>query len=368
MSAPARNPDVVFAFRGGRSQTIAAVAAGAMPDEFLYGFGAVREHFPGSTFIEPSARRTLLQHALRPLEKLSIRLGFPIFAATTLENLRTLRAARMLVATTDGTALPLLLLKKFGLLRTPVMFITQGLHSIGESTRTLPWSRALQRGLGACIAQAAAIITFGEGDTAALRQAFAFCALPEIATIQFGIDSAYWQPASAPVEDYVLSVGSDQLRDYPTLLAAIDSRPLRLVTRLPLPAEAQRPNIVVQSKLEWAELRSLYQRARFVVTPVKDQPRDSGHSATLQAMACGKAVIISDTAGLWDRAHMRHGEHCHLVRPGDPPALREAIAFLTANPLEAERLGRNARRLVEERYTSAAFGAQLCALIERHLL
>jgi glycosyltransferase involved in cell wall biosynthesis len=40
-------------------------------------------------------------------------------------------------------------------------------------------------------------------------------------------------------------------------------------------------------------------------------------------MACGKAVILSDTAGLWDREQMRHGEICYLVRPGDPAAMRD---------------------------------------------
>lgn len=358
---------VIFAYRGGRAATLQPIAERAMPDEFLYGFPQIRDRFAASSFIEPIGAGGLLSVILRPLEILTARLGFAVFARNALENLGTLRNARMIVATTDGTAMPLLLLKMCGLLRTPVVLITQGLHSIGEATRDLPWSRALQRILGACLAQAAAIVTFGDGDTIALRRAFDFCTLPEIATIQFGIDSNFWQTAPGPTDDYVLSVGSDHLRDYATLIAAIDSTPLRLVTRLPLPAGAQRPGIVVQSKLEWPELRALYQRARFVVTPVKDQPRDSGHSATLQAMACGKAVILSDTAGLWDRTHMRHGETCHLVRPGDPAAMREAIAFLTANPQEAERIGRNARRLVEERYTSTAFGTALCALVERHL-
>ena len=358
-------PEVVFAFRGGRGEMLPAIATGATPDEFLYGFGEVQRRFPSAVFIEPAAKRTVLQRVLAPFELLTVRLGFPLFVATALGNLRLLRGASALVGTTDGTGIPLLLLRRLGLHHTPVILITQGLHSIEEDTRTLPWSRALKRFLGGCLAQAAAIVTFGDGDTLALRRAFSFCSLPEISQIQFGIDTAFWHPASTALGDYVLSVGSDHLRDYPTLLAAIDSTPLRIVTRLPLPADLLGSNVTVQSKLAWPELRALYQQARFVVTPVKDQPRDSGHSATLQAMACGKAVILSDTAGLWDREHLRHGETCWLVRPGDPAAMRAAISFLYAHPDEAARIGHNARRFVEEHSTSAAFGTQLCSLIER---
>jgi glycosyltransferase involved in cell wall biosynthesis len=340
------------------------IAAGHIPDEFLYGFREVQRRFPSATLIEPTAQRTLLQRVLAPFERLTPRLGFPLYVSTALENLRLIRSARALVGTTDGTGIPLLLLRRLGLHGTPVILITQGLHSIGEDTRTLPWSRPLVRFLGGCLARAAAIVTFGDGDTSALRRTFDFVRLPEVAQIQFGIDADFWHPASAPVGDYALSVGSDHLRDYPTLLAAIDAIPLRIVTRLPLPPELLRASVTVQSKLEWSELRALYQQARFVVTPVKDQPRDSGHSATLQAMACGKAVILSDTQGLWDREHMRHRETCWLVPPGDPAAMRAAITHFHSHPDEAARIGQNARQLVEKRYTSQSFGTSLTALIE----
>jgi glycosyltransferase involved in cell wall biosynthesis len=76
-------------------------------------------------------------------------------------------------------------------------------------------------------------------------------------------------------------------------------------------------------------------------------------------MACGAAVILSDTRGLWEREHMIHMENCYLVKPGDVPALRAAMRFLWDNPGEAERIGANARRTVEARYNTAAFAAML---------
>jgi glycosyltransferase involved in cell wall biosynthesis len=96
-----------------------------------------------------------------------------------------------------------------------------------------------------------------------------------------------------------------------------------------------------------------------VVIPVRDQPRDSGHSATVQAMACGKAVILSDTAGLWDRQLLRDGETCLLVPPENPAALREAMLRLWNDPTEAARIGLAARELVEKHWTARQFGEHL---------
>lgn len=347
---------MIFSYRGGRADLLREIAAGTAPDEFLYGMAQVGR----AGFIESSAESNWLSCLLRPLELLTARMGFPVFLGTPLRNLRTLRSCRLVVATTDSIGIPLLILKGLGALAAQVIVISQGLHSIER--------RALKKALGVCLAKASAIVVLGDGDALALREAFATSALPELVTIQFGIDHAFWRPGEgSQIEGFVLSVGSDRLRDYPTLLEAIGDTSLKLVTRTKLPEHLLRPNISIQSELSWPELRSLYRRSNFVVTPVKGQKRDSGHSATLQAMACAKAVILSDTAGLWDRSNMKHGETCYLVEPGCVTAMRDAIEWFWANPEEAARIGRNARKLVESTYNSAAFGSRLSALIETRI-
>jgi glycosyltransferase involved in cell wall biosynthesis len=370
--ADCSHAEVVFVYRGERRQLIPLIAQGVAPDEFLYGFPQVREKFPSSDFFESDYSGMALRRLLGPFEMLTARLGFGVFVSTIFLNWRTVKRARAIVATSDSTGMPLLILKRLGLLRAKVVMISQGLHSIEADIGHLPWAGWIADASGKCLERAAAIICLGDGDSVAIQRSFSHYRLPEVVTIQFGIDHAFWHPSeileqTSANEGFVLSVGSDRMRDYATLTSAIDSIPLRLVTRLGLPAEAERSNIQVLSRLEWPELRRLYQQARFVVTPVKDQPRDSGHSATLQAMACGKAVILSDTTGLWDRENMRHGETCYLVEPGNPTAMRAAIQHLWSNPLEAARIGANARRLVIEKYSSRGFGYRLADVVQRSL-
>ena len=83
-------------------------------------------------------------------------------------------------------------------------------------------------------------------------------------------------------------------------------------------------------------------------------------------MACGKAVVLSDTAGLWDRGLMRHGENCILVEPGDPGSLERAIAGLLAEPDRARALGRAARNTIETSLDVATMSEAMRRILLEH--
>jgi len=62
----------------------------------------------------------------------------------------------------------------------------------------------------------------------------------------------------------------------------------------------------------------------------------------------GKALIVTRTRAHQDGDIVREGETGLLVPPGDVVALRQAIIRLHRDPAEAQRMGANARRVVEE--------------------
>jgi glycosyltransferase involved in cell wall biosynthesis len=357
------NTRVLMLFRGGRDELMSQIERGDAPDEFLYGLPQVAARFGSVQIIEPGMDRNWIDRVVRPFEMLTVQMGFGLFVATPLNRLRALQQARVILATTDSTAMPVLILKRLGLIRGSVVLISQGLHSFDASGIIRRW---IAGQLARCLRAASGVVVLGDGDSEALHERFSTSGLPPVEIIQFGIDENFWSPADIGRNaraSYALSVGSDVMRDYDTLLRAAAGLPLRLVTRMKLDGALVGPNVTVESALTWPELRQRYREAAFVVTPIKDQPRDSGHSATLQAMACGKAVILSDTAGLWDRQNMVHNETCYLVEPGNSDAMRRAIQHLYSRPDEATRIGRNARSLVERSYTSRQFGTQLASAI-----
>ncbi|MEU5413177.1 glycosyltransferase family 4 protein [Streptomyces clavifer] len=71
--------------------------------------------------------------------------------------------------------------------------------------------------------------------------------------------------------------------------------------------------------------------------------------APLEAMACGRPVLLSDVNGARESLPPGHAPHC-LVPPEDPAALAAALSALLADPALRAELGRTA-----ERHTRAAF-------------
>lgn len=176
--------------------------------------------------------------------------------------------------------------------------------------------------------------------------------------IPFGVDSAFWVPAPddspAAGEDYVLSIGNDSHRDYGTLLQAWKPEYplLRVVTAQDIAPTGRNVEVLRggwhEKVLTDEEIRGLIQGARFVILPIKETIQPSGQSACLQAMACGKAVAITDFQGLWSRHLLRDGATCILCgAPGDQSGIQRAVERLLADPTLVAMIGINARRLVE---------------------
>lgn len=82
-------------------------------------------------------------------------------------------------------------------------------------------------------------------------------------------------------------------------------------------------------------------------------------------MSAGIPVIASDFP-LW--REIIHGNDCGLlVDPLDPAAIAKAIDYLVTNPAEAQRMGANGRKAVNERYNWAIEEQKLFAFYERTL-
>ena len=186
----------------------------------------------------------------------------------------------------------------------------------------------------------------------------------------FGVDENFWRPDPKAAGDYVFAIGS-AFRDYDTLFAAWRDRETKLkIVSANLEVSSETPDSIEiasgiwhSSKLSDGDIRGLFQGACYVITPLHETSRPAGQSATLQAMACGKAVIMSRISGLWDPQTMVHLENCYLVAPGDIAALRLAVDYFESKPNEAARIGANARATVEQHYTATNFTRQLEALV-----
>ena len=85
--------------------------------------------------------------------------------------------------------------------------------------------------------------------------------------------------------------------------------------------------------------------------PLKDVFQPSGYSVTLQAMSCGKPVILTKTKGLWAPDIFKNNENCILVRPGSTKDIEDAITFLENNKLIYEQISSNARKTAKKHFS-----------------
>jgi glycosyltransferase involved in cell wall biosynthesis len=173
------------------------------------------------------------------------------------------------------------------------------------------------------------------------------------------VDDRFWRPTGEPIENTICSIGAEA-RDYPTLIEAVTGLDVRvriavgttvfhtgdlardLAPTLGTIGAAELPaNVQVDRQLDHRALRSLYSRSRFVVVPLRDVEFDAGVTSIAEAMAMGKAVVVTRARGQADL--VREGETGLYVPPGDAHALRAALEHLLTHPQEAERLGEAGR-------------------------
>jgi glycosyltransferase involved in cell wall biosynthesis len=164
-----------------------------------------------------------------------------------------------------------------------------------------------------------------------------------------------------------------EFRDYPTMMEAVAGLDVDVVLAAASPwskredstQQREVPENVTVKRFTLHELRDLYARASFVVIPLYDVDFQAGVTTLLEAMAMGKAIIITRTPGQTDV--VVDGETGIYVPPADSAALREKIQYLLDHPTEAARLGANGRKLIEERMSLDKYVAGLTKVLKEML-
>ena len=186
----------------------------------------------------------------------------------------------------------------------------------------------------------------------------------KLALVHYHADTQFWRPMGGVQERLVMAAGREQ-RDYATLARAstgLDAEVFIADGSAHTPAARHArassvPSNVRLGYLPYTDLRDMYGRAQVVVVPLLPNDFQAGVTTLLEAMAMGKAVIVSETSGQLDVVH--DGVNGITVPTGDPHRLRVAIEFLLDHPEERERLGRNARRDVQRSHSLSMYAHKL---------
>lgn len=269
-------------------------------------------------------------------------------------GLTRLRNAGVIFSDGEHLGIPIAAAKSLLGIETPQVMIGHRLTSVRK--RRLLELRAIRDGIDRVVVH-----------SSSQRRAAASIGLAP-ALVPYGIDTSFWSPIPSTEAALILSPGREQ-RDHRTLANACREINTRVVItaasahsagarmRKAAPSSASLERRVVS----YGELRRLYAAASLVVIPLLDVDFPAGVTTLLEAMAMGKAMIVSDTEGLAD--YVQNGETALAVPPGNADALRDAIDRLLANPAERVELGRRARDVALSRYGLELYASRLSETI-----
>ena len=171
----------------------------------------------------------------------------------------------------------------------------------------------------------------------------------------YNVDESFFHPRHNRDGGYILSVGDDRSRDYATLLKSVQSQTIevKLKTRW-RPAGTDltslKPIEFISGRLNDREFRDLYAGAKIVVLPLHDVESAGGITVLFEAMAMGKAIIVT-TSGI-SNDFVIDGVNAIVVPRADAVAMTNAIQNLIDDPNLCETLGRNARLAIEEKFST----------------
>jgi glycosyltransferase involved in cell wall biosynthesis len=278
--------------------------------------------------------------------------------ASVLPSLGEMNSADVVFSTVDTVGIPLMFLRRAGLLRRPLVYTAIGLPERLVQLRGRRMRRRYANALRACDT----IVAYAESEAEWLRDWLGPGA-PLVCFVPFGVEVNAFQPVSSqPVID-VVSVGADPRRDF-ELLKDIASRRPELSFRIVATMDRARSlgalpaNVALETDIPLADVRDRIAGARVVALPVRDNSYSGATTMLLQAMAMAKPVVVSQTEAIARGYELEDGVNCRLVTPGDGDAFERALVELVTDAGAAANLGTRARETVErsfswERYTNA---------------
>lgn len=199
--------------------------------------------------------------------------------------------------------------------------------------------------------KAMGIVTLSKQEAETLKKYFPNLR-ESIEFIPFGVDLNFFKPQKDIREEHqILSVGLAPDRDYGTLFQATEGLGVPVVLTRSRTIDAMR-NVPSYVRAEFFSPRGLvreYAKSKIVVLPLDisdGRNAASGCSTLVEAMAMGKAIIVTRTPTT--ESYIAHGINGVLVEPNDVDGMLRAILDLLSDDSKRKKLGENARAFAEK--------------------
>ncbi len=342
---------ILFLFVVDWSKEVADYARGAVPSHRLFGIAELKKSGHEPTIIQrPGFFRSFLS---KPIY-------WRIYQA--LAAVWRQRNVDAIFAVNEAAALPPLVLKRLGILRTPVIvFNTALMHPRNLSgMRKRMWNWVLPA--------AEAMVSQTKMELASVWRTFGLREDRQH-LMHMLVDMEFFKPdAEIKQGDYCLAVGTNEAKDFPTLMKAFPKDEKLIIVTDPYNAaivekhrEPGMPVEVLQA-VPITRLKQMYQEAKLTINPLAETPYGSGHTVVLENMVLGKPVIATRVGGMID--YFEEGVSALGYAAGDVEDLRQKIRAYLDNPALFAHIGRQAPAWVES-FSSEEFAKKLISIARK---
>jgi glycosyltransferase involved in cell wall biosynthesis len=279
----------------------------------------------------------------------------------TLWLLKMEKGATAIVAVHEIAALLLLLVRALGRNGPPLLLLNLGLLHPKNSSglRLWVWRWLLRKADG--------VVSLVEGNGGELARLFGVEPIRN-RFLPMAVDPEFLGRASAGMEeDFVLAVGTNDGKDFETLLEALPLGVRLVVVTDAYNAGKVRRHACFGGSVELMEavsaerLRELYRRSAVVVIPLADTPHGSGHTVLLETMSMGKIVVVSASRSMRD--YIKPAGAVLSVPVGDAVALRVALKDALQHPERFAAMREQAAEQVRSQFDIRRFGEGLDRII-----
>lgn len=336
---------ILFMFVVDWSKEFADYERGAVPSHRLFGYAELKKRGHEPSIVQrPGWLRQLLS---RPILWRIYQALVAVWRQRNVDAIFTIN---------EAAAVPPLILKRLGLLKTPVIvFNTALMHPRNRSgLRKLMWDWTL--------AAAEAVVSQTEMELATVWKEFG---LKEDRQhlMHMLVDMDFFQPEpNVPIADYCLAVGTNEAKDFPTLMKAFPRNEKLIIVTDPYNAaiveKAREPGMPVEvlQAIPITRIKRMYQEAKLTINPLTDTPYGSGHTVVLENMVLGKPVIATRVGGMID--YFEEGVSAIGYTVGDVEDLRQKITAYLANPAQFAHIGRQSPEWVRK-FSADEFASKL---------
>jgi glycosyltransferase involved in cell wall biosynthesis len=193
-----------------------------------------------------------------------------------------------------------------------------------------------------------------------------------VRVIEWGTDLSFYDPCNAQhatnANPFIISAGKT-FRDYDTLVNALNGTEVSLkiyCSGQSAPSISEfSSNIEVifnhptNNAISYRDLLLEYQKSHAIAIPLPDTRNLAGLTSLLDAMAMGKAVIITRNKQI--DIDIEKEKIGLVVEPGDVLGWRDAVSYVIEHPEAAIEMGRRGRYLCEKKYNLDVFSSNLAS-------